>query len=230
MSLNDTKIRSLKPAGKSFKVSDSHGLYLLVNPGGSRLWYLKYRINGKESRLGLGTYPYVSLANARQQRDDSRKLLAQNINPAQQRIAQKATRSPEKSFKHVALSWHKNNRTWSENHSARLLASMNNHIFPKIGHLPVSELKTRHFIDLLKGIETKGLLEVASRTRQHLCNIMRHAVHQGIIENNPASNLEGIITAPVKRHYRTVVPASHHPASNNKRHFRPSGTGIPWRP
>ncbi|HFP9438169.1 TPA: tyrosine-type recombinase/integrase [Raoultella ornithinolytica] len=201
MSLNDTKIRSLKPSEKPFKVSDSHGLYLLVNPGGSRLWYLKYRINGKESRLGLGAYPDVSLAYARQQRDGIRKLLAQNINPAQQRIADKAARSPEKTFKHVAMSWHKNNRTWSENHSARLLASMNNHIFPKIGHLPVTELKARHFIDLLKGIETKGLLEVASRTRQHLCNIMRHAVHKGIIENNPASNLEGIIAAPVKRHY-----------------------------
>lgn len=201
MSLNDTKIRSLKPSEKPFKVSDSHGLYLLVNPGGSRLWYLKYRINRKESRIGLGAYPDVSLANARQQRDGIRKLLAQNINPAQQRIAERAAHSPEKTFKHIALSWHKSNRTWSENHSARLLASMNNHIFPKIGHQPVTELKAHHFIDLLKGIETKGLLEVASRTRQHLCNIMRHAVHQGMIENNPASNLEGIITAPVKRHY-----------------------------
>lgn len=78
---------------------------------------------------------------------------------------------------------------------------MNNHIFPVIGHLPVAELKPRHFIDLLKGIEQKGLLEVAARTRQHMCNIMQHAVHQGMIESNPASNLEGIIAAPVKRHY-----------------------------
>lgn len=201
MSLNDAKIRSLKPSAKPFKVSDSHGLYLLVNPGGSRLWYLKYRINGKESRLGLGAYPDVSLAYARQQRDDIRKLLTQNINPSQQRIAEKAARSPEITFKHVALSWHKSNRTWSENHASRLLASMNNHIFPVIGHLPVAELKPRHFIDLLKGIEQKGLLEVAARTRQHMCNIMRHAVQQGMIESNPASNLEGIIAAPVKRHY-----------------------------
>lgn len=201
MFLNDAKIRSLKPSAKPFKVSDSHGLYLLVNPGGSRLWYLKYRINGKESRLGLGAYPDVSLAYARQQRDGIRKLLTQNINPSQQRIAEKAARSPEKTFKHVALSWHKSNRTWSENHASRLLASMNNHIFPVIGHLPVAELKPRHFIDLLKGIEQKGLLEVAARTRQHMCNIMRHAVHQGMIESNPASNLEGIIAAPVKRHY-----------------------------
>ncbi|HDL7646530.1 TPA: integrase arm-type DNA-binding domain-containing protein [Yersinia enterocolitica] len=201
MSLNDTKIRSLKPSEKPFKVSDSHGLYLLVNPSGSRLWYLKYRINKKESRLGLGAYPDVSLADARQQRDGIRKLLAQNINPAQHRSAERTTSSPEKTFKHVALSWHKSNRTWSENHSVRLLASMNNHIFPIIGHLPVTELKTRHFIDLLKSIEKKGLMEVAARTRQHMCNIMRHAVHQELIEHNPATNLNGIIAPPVKRHY-----------------------------
>lgn len=121
MSLNETKIRSLKPSEKPFKVSDSHGLYLLVNPGGSRLWYLKYRINGKESRLGLGAYPEVSLANARQQRDGIRKLLAQNINPVQQRIAEKAARSPEKSFKHVAMSWHKSNRIWSQNSKLAIL-------------------------------------------------------------------------------------------------------------
>ncbi|NPE55966.1 tyrosine-type recombinase/integrase, partial [Dickeya dadantii] len=201
MSLNDSKIRNLKPSAKPFKVSDSHGLYLLVNPGGSRLWYLKYRINRKESRLGLGTYPDVSLADARQQRDGIRKLLAQNINPAHQRAAEKASRSPEKSFRDVALDWHKSNRTWSENHATRLLASMNNYLFPVIGHLPVTELKPRHFIDLLRGIEKKGLLEVASRTRQHLCNIMRHAVHQELIEHNPAANLDGIIATPVKRHY-----------------------------
>lgn len=201
MSLNDTKIRSLKPSAKPFKISDSHGLYLLVNPGGSRLWYLKYRINRKESRLGLGAYPDVSLADARQQRDGIRKLLAHNINPAQQRSAERATSSPEKTFKYVALDWHKSNRTWSENHASRLLASMNNHIFPVIGHLPVAELKPRHFIDLLKGIEQKGLLEVAARTRRHMCNIMRHAIHQELIENNPAANLEGIIAPPVKRHY-----------------------------
>ncbi|EIP8549537.1 tyrosine-type recombinase/integrase, partial [Salmonella enterica] len=73
--------------------------------------------------------------------------------------------------------------------------------FPVIGHLSVTELKPRHFIDLLKGIEAKGLLEVASRTRQHLCNIMRHAVHQGFIDSNPAANLDGVTMPPVKRHY-----------------------------
>jgi len=198
MSLNDTKIRSLKPSAKPFKVSDAHGLYLLVNPCGSRLWYLKYRINGKETRLGLGAWPVVSLADARQQREGIRRMLAQNINPARQRIA---ARAPSDAFRAVALSWHKSNRTWSENHAARLLATLNNHVFPVIGHLSVTELKTRHFIDLLKGIEKKGLLEVASRIRQHLCNIMRYAVHQDLIEHNPAANFEGVTAPPVTRHY-----------------------------
>ena len=201
MSLTSAKIRTLKPSDKPFKVSDSHGLYLRIKPGGSRHWYLKYRISGKESRIALGAYPAISLSDARQQREGIRKMLALNINPVQQRAAVRGSRTPEKVFKNVALAWHKSNRKWSQNTADRLLASLNNHIFPVIGNLPVSELKPRHFIDLLKGIEEKGLLEVASRTRQHLSNIMRHAVHQELIDTNPAANLGGVTTPPVRRHY-----------------------------
>ncbi|EFF9415073.1 tyrosine-type recombinase/integrase [Escherichia coli] len=201
MSLTDAKIRTLKPSDKPFKVSDSHGLYLRVKPGGSRHWYLKYRISGKESRIALGAYPAISLSDARQQREGIRKMLALNINPVQQRAAVRGSRTPEKVFKNVALAWHKSNRKWSQNTADRLLARLNNHIFPVIGNLPVSELKPRHFIDLQKGIEEKGLLEVASRTRQHLSNIIRHAVHQELIDTNPAANLGGVTTPPVRRHY-----------------------------
>lgn len=91
-SLNDSKIRNLKPSSRPVKLSDSHGLYLLVNPGSSRIWYLKYRFSGKESRVSLGAYPLISLAEAKQKRDDIRKLLAQNINPAQQRLTEKPPR------------------------------------------------------------------------------------------------------------------------------------------
>ncbi|EAA3840645.1 DUF4102 domain-containing protein [Salmonella enterica subsp. houtenae] len=188
MSLSDAKIRSIKPLDKPFKLTDSHGLYLLVNPSGSRLWYLKYRFNQKESRIALGAYPQVSLSDARQQRDGIRKLLAQNINPAQQRMADKAAASPEKCFEAVALAWHKTNKKWSTDYADRILASMKNHIFPAIGHLPVTMLKTQHFTALLRVIEDKGFLEVVSQTRQQLCNIMRYAVQQGLTENNPAIN------------------------------------------
>ena len=103
MSLTDAKIRTLKPSDKPFKVSDSHGLYLLVKPGGSRHWYLKYRISGKESRIALGAYPAISLSDARQQREGIRKMLALNINPVQQRAAERGSRTPDKVFKNVAL-------------------------------------------------------------------------------------------------------------------------------
>ncbi|END3911794.1 TPA: integrase arm-type DNA-binding domain-containing protein, partial [Shigella dysenteriae] len=201
MSLNDSKIRKLKPSSRPVKLSGSHGLYLLVNPSGSRIWYRKYRFNGKESRVSLGAYPLASLAEARQQRDGIRKLLAQNINPAQQRMAEKAACSPEKCFKAVALAWHKTNKKWSAEYAARILASMENHIFPAIGHLPVATLKTQDFTALLLIIEDKGFLEVASRTRQQLSNIMRYAVQQGLTASNPAQHLDGVVASPVKNHY-----------------------------
>ncbi len=83
-----------------------------------------------------------------------------------------------------------NQQKWSPDYAERILASMENHIFPAIGHLPVTTLKTQHFTALLRVIEDKGFLEVASRTRQQLCNIMRYAVQQGFTENNPAQHLK----------------------------------------
>ena len=99
------------------------------------------------------------------------------------------------------MAWHKTNKKWSADYAERILASMKNHIFPAIGHLPVTMLKTQHFTALLRVIEDKGFLEVASRTRQQLCNIMRYAVQQGLTESNPAQHLEGVTAPPVKNHY-----------------------------
>lgn len=148
-------------------------MYLLINPDGSRLWYLKYRFNSKESRIALGPYPQVSLSDARQQREGSVSSSPRNSTPLSD---ERMTHSPDKCFKAVALAWHKSNKKWSADYAARLLASMRNHIFPSIGHLPITTLKTQHFTMLLMVIEEKGFLEVASRSRQQLCNIMRYAV------------------------------------------------------
>lgn len=201
MSLTDIKIRNTKPASKPFKLTDAQGLYLLVNPGGSRLWYLKYRFNRKESRIALGAYPQVSLSDARHQREGIRKLLAQNINPTRQRMDDRAAASPEKCFKSVALAWHKSNKKWSPDYARRIFASMNNHIFPAVGHIPLAMLRTPHFTALLKVIEDNGFLEVAARTRQQICNIMLYAIQQGLTERNPAQHLEGVTAPPVKNHY-----------------------------
>ncbi len=105
------------------------------------------------TKTGLFT---VSLSDVRQQRDGIRKLLAQNINPAQQRMTEKAAASPKKCFEAVALAWHKTNKKWSADYAERILASMKNHIFPAIGHMPVTMLKTQHFTALLKLSRTKA--------------------------------------------------------------------------
>jgi len=140
MSLNILNIRKLKPSSRPVKLSDSHGLYLLVNPGGSCNWYLKYRFGGKEFRVSLGAYPLVSLDDARQQR-----------------MVEKAACSPEKRFKALALALalarHKINKKCSADYANRILASMENHIFPAIGHLPVTMLKAQDFTALLRVIE-----------------------------------------------------------------------------
>ena len=115
---------------------------------------------------------------------------------------EKAATSPEKCFKTVALGWHKTNKKWSPDYAERILASMNNHIFPAIGHLPVTTLKTQHFTALLRVIEDKGFLEVASRTRQQLCNIMRYAVQQGLTETTRRS----IWKASPRRRLKTTIP------------------------
>lgn len=98
---------------------------------------------------------------------------------------------PEKCFRTAALEWHKTNKKWSADYADRILACMENHIFPAIGHRSVTSLKAKDFTALLRVIEDKGFLEVASRTRQRLCNIMRYAVQQGLTENNPAMHQEG---------------------------------------
>ena len=201
MSLNDSKIRNLKPSSKPIKLSDSHGLYLLVNPGGSRIWYLKYRFGGKSpASVWAHIRSFLSL------KPGNSAMLSASYwrrisTPPNNAWMKKPPLHRKSVLKRWLWAWHKTNKKWSSDYAERILASMNNHIFPAIGHLPVTTLKTQHFTVLLRVIEDKGFLEVASRTRQQLCNIMRYAVQQGLTENNPAQHLEGVTAPPVKNHY-----------------------------
>ncbi|MGY0162755.1 phage integrase central domain-containing protein [Edwardsiella tarda] len=94
----------------------------------------------------------------------------------------------------VVLEWHKNraDKRWSADYASRLLANMNNHIFPSIAHLPVPLLKTKYFATLLKGIEEQRYQEVTSRTQQQICNIMHYTVQRRLVENNPTQYLENV--------------------------------------
>ncbi len=133
MALSELAVRKAKPRDKAYKLSDDCGLYLLVGPNGTRGWRLKYRFAGKEQLLSLGTYPDVPLRQARDQRDEARRLLATSINPSTVRQLEKQRRAiaATDSFEAIALEWlAKFQPTWSEVHGERVKRRLEVDIFP----------------------------------------------------------------------------------------------------
>ncbi|EDV9435650.1 DUF4102 domain-containing protein [Salmonella enterica subsp. enterica] len=205
MALTDPKIRALKSLDKPYKVTDSGGLYILVKPGGAKHWYLRYRFGGKETRIAFGAYPAVTLAAAREKREEVYRMLAENVHPALQRVAEKVAADPSRTLQHIAIEWHKSNKAWSENHATRILGNMNNHIFPVLGKRNIADIKRRDLTALLENMEQKNLCGVAVRVKQYLQNIMRYAVQKEYTEQNPATDLDGLIAPPPQKHYPALA-------------------------
>ncbi|ECE1536915.1 DUF4102 domain-containing protein, partial [Salmonella enterica] len=177
MALNDSKIRSAKTLDKSYKLIDSQGLYLAVSTSGAKLWYFRYRFDGKENRLAFGAYPLVTLAEAREKRDAARKLLASGICPSQLRKTNDASVDESRTFKFIATAWHTSClKLRSEGHADKILTCLKRYVFPDIGAMDIAKIETRHLAQLVKAIDDKGVHDVAGRERQHLTKIMRHAV------------------------------------------------------
>ncbi|OOZ73778.1 integrase [Solemya velum gill symbiont] len=196
MPLTDTTIRNLKPESKTKRYSDSGGLYLEVSPKGGKWWRLKYRYQGKEKRLALGVYPDVSLKEARDGRDDAKKLLRNNIDPSEHKKAQKATQQDqtENGFETIALEWYnKFKSSWSESHAKRVLAGLKNNVFPYIGHRPISQITAPELLAVLRRLEDREALETAHRTKQKCGQVFRYAVATGRAERDPSQDLKGAL-------------------------------------
>lgn len=157
--------------------------------------------------LALGVYPEISLATARLRRDEARKLIANNIDPGEKRKSEKIEEKGLHTFETVARDWHSSNRTWSDSHRTTVLNSLITHLFPVIGKRNITELKTRDLLLPLKNAEKSGHLEVASRLQQRITAIMRYAVYNALIDQNPAYDLSGAVTTPKSTHQSTHRPA-----------------------
>ncbi|MGG8169619.1 integrase arm-type DNA-binding domain-containing protein [Klebsiella aerogenes] len=176
MALSDVKVRSAKPEAKAYKLTDGDGMVLLVHPNGSKYWRLRYRFGGKEKMLALGKYPEVSLADARSRRDEARKLLANGVDPSENKKAVKVELEQEAiTFEVVARDWHASNQKWSASHSARVLKSLEDNLFAAIGKRNIAKLKTRDLLVPIKAVESSGRFEVAARLQQRTTAIMRFA-------------------------------------------------------
>ncbi|MCL5521545.1 integrase arm-type DNA-binding domain-containing protein [Citrobacter cronae] len=201
MALTDRAIVHAKPCGKPYKLSDSHGLYLLVNPNGSKRWYIKYRFVNKEKKLALGPYPLLTLAQARRMREEAQLLLISGIDPSAHRKAERLAITPEHTFESVAREWVTSNVNWSAEHKKRVLRYFELYVFPTNGHCDITKMKVKDLLVPIKEVEKAGKLDVASRLQQRTACVMRYAVQNGIIDHNPASDLTGAVSTPKVRHH-----------------------------
>ncbi|WP_038257822.1 tyrosine-type recombinase/integrase, partial [Xenorhabdus bovienii] len=174
MKLNARQIETAKPKEKTYKLADGGGLYLEITSRGSKYWRMKYRrpTDKKEDRLAFGVYPIVSLADARAKRDEAKKLIAQGSDPkAEKRGAQLESKGAP-SFEQVAREWHASNKRWSEDHSNRILRSLEHYIFPHIGRLDISTLRTSQLLAPIKSVDADGKHDIAQRLQQRVTSIM----------------------------------------------------------
>ncbi|MGA2439089.1 MAG: integrase arm-type DNA-binding domain-containing protein, partial [Acidobacteriaceae bacterium] len=192
MALTDTEIRRSKPAEKAYKLFDSGGLHLLVTPSGGRLWRWKYRFEGTEKQLALGSYPALSLADARERHAKARKQLANGIDPMAERKAEKTAVlvATEHTFQKIAEQWLEH---WRGNKSARHSETTRNrlkvNVYPILGERPIAEVEPMELVQLAKSIESRGASDMAKRILQIVGMVFRYAVAHGYSKRNPAAEI-----------------------------------------
>ena len=208
MALSDTAIRSAKPADKPLKLADSGGLYLLLNPNGGRWWRLDYRHEGKRKTLSMGVYPQISLKDARERRDDARKLIANGIDPGAHRKIQKAARLERaaNSFEAVGREWFaKFSPQWASSHSDKVIARLERDIFPWLGGRPVAEITAPELLATLRRIEARGKIETAHRAKAECGQIFRYAIATGKAERDPSADLKGALSPVKHTNFATIT-------------------------
>lgn len=205
--LNDAKIRAAKPRSKPYKLTDSHRLYVLVKPGGSKLWKWSYRYGDKQKTMHFGIYPIVSLVEARMKRDDARCRLDDGHDPSVVRKleVQANIESGQMTFERVAREWHEISAPqWAAVHADDVLRSLERDIFPTLGSLPIKDLTVPGVYDVLKVIEDRGAIETAKRIRQRISAVFVYAIAKGLANTDPAERL-GVVLKPLRRKKQPAI-------------------------
>ena len=203
----DAHFRNKKPGDKPYKVRDSNGLYLLVQPSGSRLWRYRYRINGRENVYALGDYGQMSLQEAREARDAARKLVKEGVHPSRHRKATRliAAGHAANTFEAVAREWIDQNRArWSPGYLHQVETTLAEEVFSKIGGLPMRDVKAAHLLSIVKKVASHPAPAVAVLIRQWCSSIFRYAVATLRAEHDPAAALKGAVTKPKTEHKRPL--------------------------
>ena len=188
--LSEIKVRNAKPQESAYKLFDGGGLYLFVTPSGGKLWHFKYHFDNKEKKLTFGSYPEISLLDARQRRDDARKLLANGVDPGAVRKAQKQAKVEDtETVEVIAREWHEKFKSkWTEGHALKIMRSLERDVFPWIGTRPIKEIKAPELLTVLRRVESRGVLEGAHRIRG-LCSMIFRSLVNRSVNRHQAANL-----------------------------------------
>lgn len=203
MALTDLAIKTAKPRDKSYKLSDGGGLYIEISPSGGKWWRYKYRFDGKELRISLGTYPDISLKDARERHAAERKNLANGINPSALRKSDKLNKTEENanSFELVAREWweiHMKNK--ADSHKDKVIRRFELYLFPWLGNKPISTITPPELLNTLQRVEKLNKLETAHRALQTAGQVFRYAVQTGRAARDITADLKGALPPTTVKH------------------------------
>lgn len=209
--LTNNEILKAKPRDKDYTLHDGNGLFLLVKNTGKKLWRFRYQrpASGSRTNLSLGSYPALTLADARQIRDQHLSTLVQGLDPQHQveQALEKRQIELDSIFLNVASNWFKiKSKSVTEDYAKDIWRSLVKDVFPNIGEVPVQEIKARTIIEALAPIKARGALETVRRLVQRINEIMIYAINTGLIETNPASGVGMAFEKPKKQHMPTLRP------------------------
>ncbi len=210
MALTELTIKSLKPQSKAYRMTDSGGLALEVSPTGSKLWRWRYYFQGKEQMLALGKYPTLSLAEARKKRDEARGLVDTGKHPTREKKANKIRRIIESENTFEVVARHCLNvmqKGLNEKYATQNLTRMEQHVFPTIGSLPITEITIPDVVKVVENISNRGTVETAKRMKQLIGQVFRFATQRGICLHNPASDLRDILPPQQEKHFACIHPS-----------------------
>ncbi|WP_294826330.1 tyrosine-type recombinase/integrase [uncultured Gilliamella sp.] len=197
-------IDSAKPKDTPYKLPDFEGLYLYIMPSGTKSWRYDYRFNGKRKTLTIGKYPYISLSDARNEKDLARQLLAHGKDPCLERkkSALLANVKNDNTFKSIAIEWHSSKKsTWSKKYANEIISIFERDIFPYIGNEPISKIKPLEMLTVLKAIESRGALEIAKKARMRCGEVFRYAIITGRAEVNPTAELSSAMAKTQSKNF-----------------------------
>lgn len=207
MKLNDIRLKNLHPKKKAYKVFDGQGLYIEVSPTGSKYWRLKYRMHDKERRLAIGVYPEISLKEARDKRDEARKLIAEHIDPSKDKKRKKlsAKGNVENTFESVAREWHENKQEhWKPRYSQEVMKRLEDDIFPLLGEYPINDIDPPLLLSVVKRIEKRGAVDLAKRQLQKCGEIFQYGIACGRVNRDPSQDIRKALRPVKQTHFASI--------------------------